>query len=256
MNERLAAGLLAGISVALIGAEVILAALYGFDPGLILFCLALYAGAAGLLLSLKTLLNGGGNSIESVSERRARAMRGEGMGGILKGYDVDEEFLGRGHKGGKPTHAADQTLDDEALKAVVVSYAEMAGGLAKLLETLDSIDDASFRAMARSAGMAGVTRERARVVVMELLAADESGTKEDGDRPTLTISLDRETFDDYIRRCMTDKDTGSDEEGGGGFSVGLDAAGLSGLPSEPPTDFSHDPKAVFAKINRPGGAKS
>ncbi|NTW74640.1 MAG: hypothetical protein HGB29_07225 [Chlorobiaceae bacterium] len=256
MNERLAAGLLAGISVALFSAEILLAALYGFDPGLILFCLSLYIGAAGLLFSLKSLLNGGGSRIESVSQRRARAKRGEGMGGVLEGYDVDEEFLGRAHRTGKPAPGGDLTLDDEALKAVIASYAGMAGGLAKLRETLDSIDEASFRAMARSTGMGGVTRERAIEAVQALLDLGERGTCGGEATPSLTISLDRETFDDYIRRCMTEKDAGPDEEGGGGFSVGLDAAGLSGLPSEPPTDFSHDPKAVFAKINRPDGAKS
>jgi hypothetical protein len=253
MNERLAAGLLAGISVALIGAETTLAALYGFDPGLVLFCLALYAGAAGLLFSLKLLLDGGGSRIESVSERRVRAMRGD-AGGRLEGYEIDDEFLGRGRSGTKPTTNVGGPLDDEALKDAVASYAPMAGGLAKLRETLDSIGDEAFRTMARKLGIAGVTRERAMAVVHELMDAESAGNDQD-EVPSLSISLDRETFDDYIRRCMTDKETCLDDDEGGGFSVGLDAAGLSSLPSDPPTDFSHDPKAVFAKLNRPGGAR-
>lgn len=253
MNERLAAGLLAAISAALIGAETILALLYGFDPGLILFCLALYAGAAGLLFSMKILFEEGGGGIESVSERRARAMRSGGTGGILEGYDVDEEFLGRGRGARKPANG-DRPIDDDTLKAAITSYAAMIGGFSKLLETLDSIDEAAFRAMARSAGMAGVTRERAVAMVAELAAADMTGKTEGGETPSLTISLDRESFDDYIKRSMNEPESGG-AGAGGGFSIGLDAEDLSGRPSAPPTDFSHDPKAVFAKIGRPGGER-
>jgi len=253
MNERLAAALLAAISAALIGAETILALVYGFDPGLILFCLAIYAGAAGLLFSVKLLFAEGGSGIESVSERRARAKRGGGTGGILEGYDVDEEFLGRG-RGARQSGKEERPIDDEALKAAITTYAGMAGGLSKLLETLESIDEAAFRAMARSAGMAGVTRERAVAMVSELLAADANAKKEVDEAPTLKISLDQESFDDYIRRSMNEPESGGSGEGGG-FSIGLDADDLSGRPSAPPTEFSHDPKAVFAKIGRPGGER-
>ncbi len=253
MNERLAAGLLAGISVALIGAETALAAFYGFDPGRILFCLALYVGAAGLLFSLKLLFDGGGSRIESVSERRVRAMRGDAAG-RLDGYEIDDEFLGRGRSDRKPASSGSRPLDDEALKAAVTSYASMAGGFEKLRETLDQVGEDAFRSMARKAGIDGVTKERAMSALTELIAAEGAGREGEG-VPTLSISLDRETFDDYIRRCMTDKETCQDDDEGAGFSIGLDAADLSSRPSEPPTDFSHDPKAVFAKINRPGGAR-
>jgi len=255
MNERLAAALFAGISVALIGAETTLAAIYGFDPGLILFCLALYAGAAGLLFSVKLLLDGGGDRIESVSERRARAKRGDG--GILEGYDVDEEFLGSGMRASKPVPAGGRPIDDESLKAAISSYAGMAGGLGKLRETIESMDDASFGAMVRKIGASGVPKERALAAIAELASAESGGSGRD-EVPPLTISLDRETFDDYIRRCMTDGDTciDDDEGSGEGFSVGLDAEGLSRLPGEPPAEFSHKPEAVKAKINRPGGDRS
>lgn len=259
MNERLAAGLFAGISITLIGAEIVLAARYGFDPGLILFCLSLYAGAAGVLFSLRNLFNAdrGSGHVESVSERRARAMRGEGGADMLRGYDVDEEFIGRGHKAGKPSHSHERMPDDETLRAAVASYAEMAGGLVKLRETLMSIDDAAFRTMARSAGMAGVTRERAIALVSEMITVEASSKQGGEEAPSLSISLDRETFDDYIKRCMSERDSDSDEEtAGGSYSVGLDAAGLSRMPGEPPTEFSHKPDAVRAKsINTPGGAR-
>jgi hypothetical protein len=52
---------------------------------------------------------------------------------------------------------------------------------------------------------------------------------------------------------MTEGEESHSEGQGAGFSIGLDEGGLSGMPSEPPTDFSHSPKAVFEKLNRPGG---
>ncbi|NTV02822.1 MAG: hypothetical protein HGB04_08590 [Chlorobiaceae bacterium] len=252
MNERLAAGLLAGLSAALIVAETATGALRGFDAGIILFWLALYAGAAGLLFSLRMLSDGGSGRIESVSERRARAKRGDG--GILEGYDVDEEFLGSGQRARKPASAGAGTVDDESLKAAILSYAGMAGGLGKLSETLEAMDEASFGAMARKIGASGVSKGQALAAVAELAAA-ESGGKGGEDVPPLQISLDRETFDDYIRRCMTDRDTciDDDESAGESFSIGLDADGLSRLPGAPPTEFSHSPEAVKAKINRPAG---
>ena len=255
MNERLAAWLLAGLSAALIVAELATAAIRGFDPGIILFWLAIYVGAAGLLFSLKMLSNGGSDRIESVSERRARAKRGDG--GILEGYDVDEEFLGSGHRASKPAPTGGRPIDDEALKAAISSYAGMAGGLGKLRETIESMDEAAFGAMVRKIGASGVSKERALAAVSELAAAESGGSGGEA-VPPLTISLDRETFDDYIRRCMTDPGTSidDDESSGEGFSIGLDAEGLSRLPGEPPTEFSHKPDAVRAKAARTGGPRS
>lgn len=253
MNERMAAGLFAGLSALLIVAESLLAAVYGFDPGLILFCLSLYAGAAGVLFSLRGLAGDGQGRVESVSERRARAKRGDG--GILEGYDVDEEFLGGGLRPGKPAPATGRSVDDGELKAAITSYAAMAGGLEKLREAIVSMDEAAFGSMIRKLGVSGVPKERVLAAVDGLVAA-ESGGQAGETVPPLQISLDKETFDDYIRRCMTDGETciDDDESAGGGFSVGLDAEGLSRMPGAPPTDFSHSPEAV--KANRPGGHAS
>jgi hypothetical protein len=184
-------------------------------------------------------------------------MQDRNMGNILEGYDVDEEFIGRGRGSRKPSSGKSsgeaRPLDEEALRAAVINYAAMAGGFSRLRETLESMDDRAFGTMARNAGITGVTRERALAVATELAAGGEAGTDEAA--PTLSISLDRETFDDYIRRGMTEGDHGQDGDEGAGFSVGLDADRLSALPSEPPTDFSHDPKAIFSKIHRAGGKR-
>jgi hypothetical protein len=252
MNERMAAGILAGLSVALIGSETILAAIRGFDPGLILFCLSIYAGAVGLLLAMKQLSGGNGSRIESVSERRARAQREGGIGGILEGYGIDDEFLGT--RAARKPHIQHREIGDDELKAAVKSYAGMVGGYERLRETLGSIDEVAFRAIALRAGFSGVSRERALAMVMELVTAEAPGHA-GSEEPELKISLDRETFDDYIRRSMTDSGNSIGEEGGDSFSINLDAAGLSGLPGEPPGEFSHKPDAVRAKrLSRFGGA--
>jgi hypothetical protein len=263
MNQRLAAGVLAGLSVALIAAET-LALFANFDARMMLFFLSLYAGLTGLLFALRTLFEGRREVIESVSDRRARAKQDSIMGQRLDAYEVDEEFLGRGHRGGKPAtsrpsaHSASASptanvSSDEELKSAVTAYAGMVGGLSKLQETIESMDDSAFASMARKAGMSGVTRHRALAVVVEMVSA-QGATRSD-EAPSLSVSIDKESFDDYIRRCMSDPDLCTNDEVGGGFSVGLDAEALSAMPSTPPTDFVHDPKAVMERFNRTAGGR-
>ncbi len=253
MSQRQAAGLLAGISIALIGAETALAVLHGFDPGVILFCLAIAVGAAGLVFAVSLLAGDGQRRVESVSERRARARAGD-AGSRFEAYGIDDEFLGNGRPGrGAAAPAGEPFADDAALKAAVAAHAAAAGGLVALRETLAGLDDDAFRVMAGKFGFSGVSRIRAMGVVTELIAAEVAVGKA-SEVPPLSISIDQETFDDYIRRCMTDG--GSEPPAAGaesGFSVGLDADGLSGLPGDPPATFSHDPQAVFSKIGRSGG---
>ena len=258
MNQRLAAGVLAGLSIALCAAET-LALLAGFDARVMLLFLSLYAGLTGLLFALRTLLEGKREVIESVSDRRARAKQDSIMGQRLDAYEVDEEFLGRGNRGHKPAPSklsatpAERTPSDEELKSAVTAYAGMVGGIVKLREMIESMDDASFASMARKAGMSGVTRSRALAVVVEMAAAQ--GASRSDAAPALAVSIDKESFDDYIRRCMSDPDACANDEVGGGFSVGHDAEDLSSMPSTPPTDFVHDPKVVMERFNRTAGAR-
>jgi hypothetical protein len=258
MNQRLAAGLLAGLSIALCAAET-LAVLVGLDAQMMLLFLSLYAGLVGLLFALRNLLEGKREEIESVSDRRARAKQDSIMGQRLEAYEVDEEFLGRSHRGhkavsSKPSATPPERIpDDEELKSAVTAYAGMVGGIVKLHETIESMDDSAFASMVRKAGMAGVTRERALSVVAEMVSAQ--GVARSDDAPALSVSIDKESFDDYIRRCMVEPDVCVNDEVGDGFSVGLDAESLSAMPSTPPTDFVHDPKAVMARFNRTAGQR-
>jgi len=263
MNQRLAAGVLAGLSVTLIAVESIVAVFGGSDPGWMVFFLSIYAGLVGLLFGLRTLGDGRREVIESVSERRARARRDGGMSGISDEYDIDEEFVGRSRGWHKPVFIkppvsaapgvqAERIPDDEELKSAVMAYAGMVGGIVSLRETVEAMDEAAFSSMARKAGIRGVNRTRALSLIVELLSVES--TEKSSDEPALSLSIDKESFDDYIRRCMSDSETCADEEESSDLSAGLGAGGFPSMPSTPPSDFSHDPKAVMSRLNRQGGA--
>lgn len=257
MNQRLTAGLLTALSVLFIAAELVVAAFGGFDLAWMVLLLSLYAGLVGLLFGLRTFSEGRRDVVESVSERRARARRGGLVGNLLDDYEIDEEFLGRGarkHKSTKspasPSSGAPKQRipDDEELKSAVTAYAGMAGGLAALRETIEAMDDSAFASMARKAGMGGVTRERVLAVVVELVSAQ--GEAKSDEAPALSLSIDKESFDDYIKRCMSEPDAPAGEHESGNYSVGLDEGDLSSRPGTPPTEFSHDPKAVMERFKR------
>ena len=260
MNQRLAAGLLTALSVLFIAAEFVVAAFGGFDPAWMVLLLSLYAGLVGVLFGLRNLSEGRRDVVESVSERRARARRGGLVGNLLDDYEIDEEFLGRGvrkHKSTKPSASPSSSApkqripSDEELKSAIAAYAGMAGGIVTLRETIEAMDDSAFASMARKAGMAGVTRERALAVVVGMVSAE--GAPKSDEAPALSLSIDKESFDDYIKRCMSEADAQSGENETGNFSVGLDSEELSAMPSTPPTDFVHNPRAVMSRLNRPEG---
>ncbi len=79
----------------------------------------------------------------------------------------------------------------------------------------------------------------------------ENGGGSDGEKPTILVphSMERESFDDYIRRSMN----GAGEDSEDGFSVELDGAALARGTGVPPADFSHDPKSVIESLKRAGG---
>lgn len=78
--------------------------------------------------------------------------------------------------------------------------------------------------------------------------AEDAG---EGEKPTMLVphSMERESFDDYIRRSMN----GAGEDSENGFSVELDGAALARGTGVPPADFSHDPKSVIDSLKRAGG---
>lgn len=255
MDERLTGKLLFALSAVLLVAELAVAAFGGMDTGWMLLVLVIYVALCGMMFSAGMMREqGGGAAIESVSMRRARAMREEGMKDLLAGYEVDEEFL-RGRQAkpqeGKPNAAPSSMPLEQAIRA----HADLFGGLEKLHEAIERFDEKAFQELAGKAGISGVSR----VEVMEKIRMMACGEKEEIrenvsrslEDTIKAFSLDRGSFDDYIRRCMTSPDRG-DEAGDDGFTVDLDVAGLSQGSSAPPSDWSHDPKSVIAKLKKPG----
>jgi hypothetical protein len=270
MNERFFLKLLLILFAGLIAAEVLVVALFGLRIELILLCFIVVAAFTGITFVVR-LLQGDRREIESVSMRRARAKNGGIMQERLKDYGVDEEFIGRKPLKRPKENASAPALHEQlnarstysaapvtvTIEEAIRAHAEMYGGLGQLLQLIEKIDDASFGLLVQKAGLDNLSREDVmlKITLMvdeaSFLRADSGGN--DGEKPCILEghSMDRESFDDYIRRCMTG--AGDDPEcADKGFSVELDGDALSKGSGVPPADFSHDPKSVIASLKRAG----
>ncbi|MCX6178083.1 MAG: hypothetical protein NT163_01700 [Chlorobiales bacterium] len=265
MNERFFLKLLLVLFSGLIVAELLVVLFFGLKLELILLCFILVAALTGIVFIVRLLFTER-TVIDSVSMRRAKEKSNDIMQDRLKEYTVDEEFLGSKPLGrGKenlqepsfPEHfvrAQESILPvadsvDEAIRV----HAEMYGGLGELLKAIEKIDEASFSRLVKTVGFGRVSREE--IMHRIALMADkerDSGKSIEENRATLPgFSLDRESFDLYIQRNMSSSES-EQESADKGFSVELDQEGLSKGTGTMPEDFSHDPKAVFSKLNKPG----
>ncbi len=270
MNERFFLKLLLVLFGGLIAAEVLVVALFGLRLELILLCFIVAAALTGIAFVVR-LLAGERKEIDSVSMRRAREKRGGIMQDRLKDYGVDEEFIGgktvKRLKGNAPAPAHEQLRSSvsspspapvtASIEDAIRVYAEMYGGLGQLLQMMENIDESSFCRLVQKVGLGNLSREevmlKITLMVDESLLSDGAAGEVEGDRPCILEghSMDRESFDDYIRRCMTG--AGEDPEcADKGFSVELDGEALSKGPGVPPADFSHDPKSVISSLKRAG----
>lgn len=270
MNERFFLKLLLVLFAGLIAAEVLVVVLFGLRLELILLCFIVVAALTGIAVVVRLLL-GERKEIDSVSMRRAMQKRGGIMQERLKEYDIDEEFIGgkteRRSKGKAPVSALSEQLRSATTQSaaqVTVSieeairvHAEMYGGLGQLQQMMDKIDDSSFRRLVQKAGLGTLSREE--VMLKITLMVEESGRSRElsggaeGERQCILEghSMDRESFDEYIRRCMSG--AGEDPDSADkGFSVELDGEALSKGAGVPPAEFSHDPKSVISSLKRAG----
>ncbi len=270
MNERFFLKLLLLLFAGLIAAEVLVVALFGLRLELILLCFIIVAAFTGIAVVVRLLL-GERREIDSVSMRRAREKNGGIMQDRLKDYGVDEEFIGRKTlkrpKGNASATALHEQLDarstysaapvtvtiDEAIRA----HAEMYGGFGQLLQLIEKIDDASFGRLVQKAGLGNLSRDEVTLKITLMVEKDSrscgAAGEADRERPSILEghSMDKESFDDYIRRCMTG--AGDDTEcADKGFSVELDGDALSKGSGVPPADFSHDPKSMISSLKRAG----
>ncbi len=264
MNERIFLKLLLVLLSGLIAAEVLVVTLLGLKLELILLCFIIGAALAGILFVVRLLLTER-SDIDSVSMRRAKEKKTDIMQERLKEYGVDEEFLGGKavnrtqwssqkpsleHSAGREEPVLPVTASiEEAIRV----HAEMYGGLGGLLQMIEKIDEASFDRLVKKVGFGDVSREEVILKITLMTTGNSKAVESDGKQPCVLEghSMDRESFDDYIRRCMNVADEES-ESADSGFSVELDSAALSKGTGAMPADFSHDPKAVFSKLNKPG----
>jgi hypothetical protein len=263
MNERFFLKLLLVLFAGLIGSEVLVVVLFGLRLEPILLCFIVAAALTGIAFVVRLLL-GEQTEIDSVSMRRAKQKHDGIMQDRLKEYDVDEEFIGgktvKRRKGNFPasTHSESPGSRYQSAAPVTVSieeairvHAEMYGGLGQLLQMMENIDDTSFGRLVQKAGLGELSRDEVILTISRMV--NEAGDSEEGGKQSVLEghSMDRESFDDYIRRSMNgaEEDTESADKG---FSVELDAAALSRGPSVPPADFSHDPKSVISSLKRAG----
>ena len=263
MTERFFLKLLLVLFAGLIAAEVLVVVLFGLRLELILFCVIVVAALAGIAVVVQLLL-GDRREIDSVSMRRAMQKRGGIMQDRLKEYAIDEEFIGgktvKRQKGSASAAALSERLrgsQSESASPVPVSieeairlHAEMYGGLAQLLQLMEKIDEASFGRLVQKGGMGDLSREEVMLKITCMIEEHTFSGGAAGQKPcTLeSYSMERESFDDYIRRSMN----GAVEDSEDGFSVELDGAALSKGTGVPPVNFSHDPKSVIASLKRAG----
>jgi hypothetical protein len=270
MNERFFLKLLLVLFAGLIAAEVLVVVLFGLRLELILLCFIVVAALTGIAVVARLLL-GERTEIDSVSMRRAMQKRGGIMQDRLKDYGVDEEFIGgktlKRPKGNAPAPAFREQMPDSSsqpaapvtvtIEEAIRVHAEMYGGLGQLLQMIEKIDDASFGRLVQKAGLGDLSREevmfKITLMVEESSLSSEAAGEFEGETPCKLEghSMDRESFDDYIRRCMNG--SGDDPESADkGFSVELDGEALSKGSGVPPAEFSHDPKSMISSLKRAG----
>jgi hypothetical protein len=265
MNERFFLKLLLVLFSGLIFAELLVVLFFGLKLELILLCFILVAALTGIVFIVRLLFTER-KAIDSVSMRRAKEKSNDIMQDRLKEYTVDEEFLGPKFLNRRTGDFQESSFQEhfasakesilpiaDPVEKAIRGHAEMYGGLGELLKAIEKIDEPSFDRLVRTAGFGRVSREE--IMHRIALMADkerDSGKSIEENRATLPgFSLDRESFDLYIQRNMSSSES-EQESADKGLSVELDQEALSKGTGTMPEDFSHDPKAVFSKLNKPG----
>ena len=268
MNERFFLKLLLTLFSGLVATELLVVLLFGFKLELILFCFIIAVALTGILVVVRLLLQQP-PEMDSVSMRRAREKRTDIMRDRLREYSVDEEFLGGGTvKGAKensvapPINEAQKSRNLSAgkpmasIEEAIRIHAEMYGGLGPLLQMMEKIDEASFCRLVKKVALGELSREEVMCKITFMIEASTPSIRDtkgvDGEQPSVLEghSMERESFDEYIRRCMTGAE--DDSKSADGFSVELDSAALSQGAGVPPADFSHDPTSVISSLKRVG----
>lgn len=226
--------ILLAVALVYILSQVVLFSTVGKDLELILLSLGIFlAIVIGVFAIDFANLQIGRPIVESVSMRRARQSREVKEQMLRDGYKIDEEFLrakrftlyskptlkpSNASTVAPPAAAQDAALSPlEKFEKALIGQAPMFGGLEKLRETVNAMEDARLELMLKRMGYKEITVQQVRLTIEALIAKSnapaepETNGAEGNYRPKIT--LDTVSFYDYIKRCMSGNDQESLRQG-------------------------------------------
>ncbi|MEI6846460.1 MAG: hypothetical protein WCK32_00240 [Chlorobiaceae bacterium] len=267
MNEQFFLKLLLVLFAGLIVAELIVVTISGLKLELILLCFIIAVALTGIVIVGRLLLQQR-QEVESVSMRRERQKSAGVMQDRLRNYAVDHEFMspkGSSFKKGEQVDTVFSAQSEKndlsappalvSIDELIRSYAERYGGFGSLLQAINHLDDVAFGKLMLKAGAGHFSREELTVKISHMAGeeclpiGDSNANAQEYQTPLTDFSLDKESFDEYIQRSMNTAEK-KQEDDGNGFCVELDSEALSRGIGVPPSDFSHDPNAVFSKLKK------
>ncbi|MCS7013297.1 MAG: hypothetical protein RMI34_12195 [Chloroherpetonaceae bacterium] len=232
MNPKKSKALLV-VAALYIVSQVLLFLTVGKDLELILLSLGIFLAIVVSIFAIDfSNLQIGRPIVESVSMRRARQPKEVQERMLREGYKIDEEFLRpkRFTLYDKPSlkpkpapvtpvepinGTAEAELSPiEKFEKALLSQAPMFGGLEKLRDTVNSMEETRLLLMLKRMGYKDITVEQVRISIEKLIAkanTPEESTPETNYRPK--ISLNTADFYDYIKRCMSGNDQESLRQG-------------------------------------------
>ncbi len=260
MNERLVARIIIALSVLLIVSETVVITLYGILFELVFLPFVVFLASLGVLFGI-TLLKGKRPEIESVSTRRARAMKDEKVRKLLDGYEVDEEFLpGKRKKKSKRQRKQQVAVPEgaesfarpavpensrdpfEGIDPKLRSLAEGFGGFEQMLHKIEAMDAVAYKRLQYALEMQTVEKEQLLQSVRKALF------KVSGGRSGLRESLDHEEMEEYMEQTLTGRKPGGDSAGQT-YSLDINMDDIGGrMP--PPEEFSHKPGDVIDRFKK------
>lgn len=256
MSERLVARIIIGLSVLLIVSEIVVIVLYGIRFELVFLPFVIFLASLGVVFGI-TLLKGKRPEIESVSSRRARAMKDEKVRKLLDGYEVDEEFLsGRRKKnkqsGQKKQFAAPEAQESfsrpvppepcrdpfEGIEPKLRNLAEGFGGFEQMVQKIEAMDAVAFKRLQYALDMPKVDKRQLLQPVKKALARAAGGSA------GLRGELDHGEMEEYMEQTLTGR---KPENNGDNPTYYLDITmdDLGGRMAPPPGEISHKPGDVI-----------
>ncbi len=230
--------ILLAVALVYVLSQVVLFLTVGKDLELILLSLGIFlAVVIGIFAIDFAAIQIGRPVVESVSMRRARQSKEVREQMLKDGYKIDEEFLHAKRftlrskptlppsassstpaaTAAEPTSSATELSPIEKFEKALLGQAPMFGGLEKLRETVNAMEDTRLALMLKRMGYKEITVQQVRLSIEKLIAqanapsTSEAEPTEGNYRPK--ISLDTVSFYDYIKRCMSGNDQESLRQG-------------------------------------------